>query len=118
VKKRSRCRRRNTIRPARASCSAWRLEDRAPGLPATFSGEAGQRVLYDLLFRLCLIGSNPRQTEIDPRGRPIGPVPDPNGVLLSGGVGRQEVGYAILETLALDMRQVIDTNRRRFGNDE
>lgn len=96
---------------------AWNTADRVRDYRHVFGGERGQRVLYDLLFRLCLIGSNPRPTAMDPRGRPMGPIADPNGVLLSGGVGRQEVGYAILETLSLDMREIVETNRRTFGHD-
>jgi hypothetical protein len=104
--------------PGRRELRKWTVADRLRDYRHTFSGEAGQRVLYDILFRMCLIGSNPRPLALDHRGRPMGPLPDPNGVLLSGGVGRQEVGYEILETLSLDMDEVIDTNRRRFGNDD
>lgn len=99
--------------PSRYALQQWDAAQRAADFRAVFDGEVGQRVLYDILHNICGIGGNPRATLKGPRGE-AGFAPDPNGVLLSGNVGKQEVGYAILETLTIPLGSVIEGNRRKF----
>lgn len=89
--------------PDRVELSQWRPADRLRDYRKTFGSVEGQRVLYDILHELCGIGSNPT---------PAGD--QPSRTLLDQNVGKQLVGYAILEVLTIPIQQVTETNRERF----
>jgi len=88
--------------PGRRELGEWSNAERADDYKHTFSGDRGQRVLFDILHRLC--------------GHAAKPMPQ-NGVTLERLVGRQDVAVDLLEILSVNPREITEANVRSFSHE-